>query len=110
MKNILKKFEKDDTQYFIAKSFLYPIFESDRRKNEYHIYFMKQNSNPDAYHKGYMNLKHRKMNRLEREHFKENFDKYDKVLQNDDGSIYNLKTKPYDVSITPRFKQYVLSL
>jgi hypothetical protein len=110
MKNFLKKFEEDDTQFFVMKSYVFALFEVDRSKPEYHIFYIKKNSNPDAYHKGYMNLKERKMNKKEIAYFKENQDKYNVDLWNEDGKVFNLKTKPFDKSLCPQYKQYVLSL
>lgn len=110
MKNVLKRFEEDETQYFVMKSFVYAAFEIDRKKPEYHIFFIKKNSNPDAYHKGYMNLKERRMNKKEIEYFKKNQDKYDTVLWQEDGKVFNLKTKPFDKSLCPKYKQYILNL
>jgi hypothetical protein len=111
MKNMLKKFEEDDTQFFVIKSFVYALFETDRRKPEFHIFFVKKNSNPDAYYKGYMNLKERKMNKKEIEYFKKNQEeKYDTVLWSEDGKVFNLKTKPFDTELCPKYKQFMLEL
>lgn len=110
MKNILKQFEKDGTQFFVTKSFMYAKFEVDRKKPEYHIFFVKKNSNPDAYHMGYMNLKERKMNKKELKYFKDNIDNYDLVMENNYGAVFNLKARPFDKSLCPPFKQYILNL
>jgi hypothetical protein len=110
MKNMLKKFEEDDTQFFIIKSFVFAIFEVDRKKPEYHIFYIKQNSSPEAYCQGYMNLKERKMNKKEVKYFKESIEKYDPVIWGDDGKVFNLKSKPFDKSLCPQYKQYMLSL
>lgn len=111
MKNILKKFEEDGTQFFVMKSYLYATFETDRKKEEYHIFYIKKNSNPDAYYGGYMNLKERKMNKKEIAYFKKHVDeKYDVDLWNKDGKVFNLKGRPFDKSQCPIYKQYMLSL
>ena len=110
MKNVLKKFEKGNTQFFIMKSFVYAVFEIDRKSPEYHIFYIKQNSIPEAYCQGYMNLKERKMNRKEIKYFKDNLHNYETVVWNEDGKVFNLKTRPFDTSQCPLYKQYMLSL
>lgn len=111
MKNFLKKFEEDNTQFFVMKSYVFAAFESERKKEEYHIFFIKKNSNPDAYYKGYVNLKERRMNSMEIEYFKKVVDeKYSVEMWNNDGKIYNLKSKPFDRSQCPPYRQYILNL
>lgn len=110
MKNALKKFENNDTEFFVMRSFITAAFEIDLKKAEYHIYYIKKNSNPDAYHKGYMNLKIRRMNRLEVEHFRKMIDSYKEVLINEDGTVFNFKKKPFDTNQCPGYKQFILSL
>jgi hypothetical protein len=110
MKNFLKKFENNDTEFFVMKSFVFASFETEMKRPIYHVYYIKKNSNPDAYHKGYMNLKIRKMNKEEIKHFLEVQDKYEVVLWNTDGKIFNLKSKPFDKSQCPGYKQFTLNL
>lgn len=110
MKNFLKRFEDGDTEFFVMQSWISPIFEHDRKKEEYHIFFIKKNSNPEAYQQGYMNLKLRRMNRKEVAYFKENIQEYQVDLQNEDGTIYNYKDKPFDKSQCPKYKQFFLNL
>lgn len=110
MKNFLKRFEDDDTQFFVMKSYVFASFEIDRKKPEYYIFYIKKNSNPDAYYKGYMNLKERRMNKKEIEYFLSNQDKYDTVLWSEDGKVFNLKGRPFDKSQCPQYKQYMLNL
>lgn len=109
-KNILKRMEEDDTQFFVMKSFVYAKFETDMRMPEYGIFYIKKNSNPDAYHRGYMNLKFRKMNKKEITHFRKNIDKYTEDLRNEDGTVFNLKTKPFDKTICQKYQQFSLKL
>ena len=110
MKNILKKFESQGVDFFVAKSYLYATFEVDRRKDVYHIYFIKKNSNPDAYFEGYKDLKDRKMNRKVIDYFKKSIDNYELVLNNEHGKVFNLKSRPFDKTKCPKYKQYILSL
>lgn len=113
MKNTLKKYEEDEEQqFFVMKCYMYMIhMEDERKKAEYHLFFIKKNSNPDAYHKGYVNLKHKPLNRMEVAYFKDTMDKnYDNVLENEHGTIYNLKGRPFDKSKCPTYKQMVLNL
>ena len=105
MKNVLKRLENnDDANFFVMKSFVTTVFESDRKKPEYHIFYIKKNSMPDAYFMNYRDLKSRRMNRIEVEHFLKNrhlyTDQVEYVKEHDieDGSIYNLKSKPFDKS------------
>jgi len=109
-KNLLKKWEEDDTQFFVARSYITAGFDTDRKKAEYHIYFIKKNSNPEAYHEGYMNLKIRRMNKKEVSHFRQHLDDYIDVLSNEDGTIYHLKAKPFDKSNCPKYEQLSLNL
>lgn len=110
MNNVLKKYEKGTTQFFIVKSFIYASFEIDRKSPQYHIFYIKKNSIPDAYCQGYINLKERKMNKIEIKHFKDNLENYETVIWNEDGKIFNFKAKPFDTSLCPGYKQYLLSL
>ena len=110
MKNFLKQFENDETEFFVMQSWITTIFDYDRKKEEYHIFFIKKNSNPDAYQQGYMNLKLRRMNRKEVAYFKENIELYNVELKNKDGTIYNYKDKPFDKSQCPKYKQFYLNL
>ncbi len=110
MKNVLKKLENNDVPFFVMKSFVSATFETDIRKAQYHIYYIKKNSNPDAYHRGYMNLKIRKMNSMELKYFRENQHLYIEELRNNDGTVFNLKTKPFDKSQCPGYKQFSLNL
>lgn len=105
-KNLLKKWEEDDTtQFFIAKSYVTASFDDERKKPEYAIMYIKKNSNPDAYFMGYMNLKLRNMNKKEINHFRKNLDNYKEVMRSEDGVIYHLKAKPFDKSQCPRCEQ-----
>lgn len=110
MKNSLKKLEDSEVDFFVMRSFLSPAFEFDKKKAVYHMYYIKKNSNPDAYHKGYMNLKMRQMNRMEVSYFRENMQSYHEALKKEDGTIFNLNGRKFDRSICPTYKQYVLSL
>lgn len=110
MKNFLKKLEDSEVDFFVMRSFLSPAFEFDKKKPVYHIYYIKKNSSPDAYHKGYMNLKIRAMNRMEASYFREHLHLYDEVMKNDDGTVFNFKTRKFDRALCPTYKQYVLSL
>lgn len=117
MKNKLKKFEEDeDVQFFVMRSFVTAIFETDNKKVEYDIMYVKKNSVPDAYYLGYTDLKIRHMNRLEVEHFKKNIDnytdnvKYAKERDIELGTIYNLKTKPFDKDQCKSYRQFMLNL
>ena len=117
MKNKLKKFEEDkDVQFFVIRSFITAAFETEYKKAEYHIMYIKKNSVPDAYYLGYKDLKSRRMNRLEVEHFKKNIDLYtDNVSYSKEkdielGIVYNLKTKPFDKEQCETYKQFSLNL
>ena len=110
MKNFLKRFEEGETEFFVMKSYITATFEVDRHKEEYHIFYIKPNSNPEAYCQGYMNLKMRRMNRKEVAHFLKNMKEYHPVLKNDDGIVYNLNKRPFDKSQCPTYRQYVLNL
>lgn len=110
MKNFLKRFEENDTHFFVMKSYLYPIFEVDRKKEEFHIFFIKNNSSPDAYFEGYKDLKVRRMNKLEVKYFKANYENYKREMSNEDGVVFNFKTKPFDKKLCPTYRQYVLNL
>jgi hypothetical protein len=110
MKNLLKDFEEGETEFFVTKSYIYASFETDRKKEEYHIFYIKKNSNPEAYFQGYMNLKMRRMNKKEAAYFKSVKKNYDHQLTSDDGVVYNLKSRPFKKSQCQTHKQYILSL
>jgi hypothetical protein len=111
MKNQLKKFEESETKFFVMKSYITAKFETDQKKAEYDIFFIKENSMPDSYFLGYRNLKRRKMNRKEIAYFLDvKGEKYKEVIDNEDGTIYNLKSRPFDKKDCPKFKQYALNL
>ena len=110
MKNVLKKYEGNDVNFFVTKSYVTAKFDYDREKPEFHIFYIKKNSNPEAYHEGYTNLKMRKMNRIEVEYFKENMKNYDVALKNTDGAVYHLRSKPFDKTQCPSYRQLSLNL
>jgi hypothetical protein len=110
-KNTLKKFEDTDVQFFVMKSYLMTVFEHDRKKPQYHIYFIKKNSNPESYQQGYMNLKVRSMNKKEVQYFlATNKENYHTALENEDGAIYNFNERPFDKSQCPTYLQFYLEL
>jgi hypothetical protein len=111
MKNYLEKFEQNRNQeFFIMKSYVFATFEIDRKKSEYHIFYIKPNSNPEAYQEGYKDLKVRRMNKKEIKYLKSHLDKYKMVLSNEDGSVYNLIGRPFDKTRCQKYKQFMLNL
>ena len=109
-KNVLETLEGNSTPFFVMKSFIYPVFETDRKKAEWHIFYIKPNSNPEAYYEGYMNLKMRKMNKKEIRYFLSNISEYVEDMKSEDGTVYNLKKKPFDRKMCPTYRQLMLSL
>lgn len=110
MKNFLKEFEDGDTEFFVTKSYIYAAFETERKKEEHHIFYIKKNSNPEAYFQGYMNLKMRRMNKKEVAYFKSVKSNYNSQLRNEDGIVFNLKSRPFKKSQCQTHKQYLLNL
>jgi hypothetical protein len=117
MRNFLKKFEDNGDNFFVAKSYLTVGFEYDRKKPEFSIFYIKKNSSPDAYHREYKDLKVRKMNRKEIEYFKGRSDEYLEIKVNDkgedfseEGTVYHLRSNPFDKTKCKTYRQFSLNL
>tara|TARA_R100001443_G_C3245393_1_gene151873 strand:- start:104 stop:415 length:312 start_codon:yes stop_codon:yes gene_type:complete len=86
----------DKTQHFIAKSYITPIFESTEYVTEYHLYWYNSNKNSfeDAY--GYTKMSYKKMNKKELLFFKSSSSKYELVLENEHGCVWENKALGFD--------------
>ena len=89
---------EDETQHFIAKSYITPIFESTRYVTEYHLYWYNSNKISFEDGHGYTRMSYKKMNKKEMKHFYSIEEDYDLVEENEHGCIWENKKLGFDKS------------
>lgn len=88
----------NETQHFIAKSYITAVFEADRYVTEYHLYWYNKNKGTFEEHANYTRMSYKKMNKKEVKFFFSIEDKYKLVLENEHGCIWNHKELGFDKS------------
>ena len=88
----------NETQHFIAKSYITAVFEADRYVTEYHLYWYNKNKGTFEEHANYTRMSYKKMNKKEVKFFFSIEDKYSLVLENEHGCIWNHKELGFDKS------------
>lgn len=94
--NKLKQIIDNKTFHFIAKSFIFPAFEYNRKKSEYHLYWY--NAKKGIYNDlhRYQCLSHKLLNKKEMRLFLDNQNVYNKEVDSDDGIIWVHKEIGFD--------------
>jgi len=94
--NKLKQIIDNKTFHFIAKSFVFPAFEYNRKKSEYHLYWY--NAKKGIYNDlhRYQCLSHKLLNKKEMRLFLDNQNVYNKEIDSDDGIIWVHKEIGFD--------------
>ena len=94
--NKLKQIIDNKTFHFIAKSFIFPAFEYNRKKSEYHLYWY--NAKKGIYNDlhRYQCLSHKLLNKKEMKLFLDNQDIYNKEIDSNDGIIWVHKEIGFD--------------
>ena len=88
----------DKTQHFIAKSYITPAFESTEYVTEYHLYWYNSNKNSFEEGYGYTRMSYKKMNKKELSFFRDVSEKYELVLENEHGCVWENKYLGFDKS------------
>jgi hypothetical protein len=96
--NKLSQVIGDETQHFISKSYITPIFESTRYVTEYHLYWYNSNKNSFEDGHGYTRMSYKKMNKKEMKHFYSIEEQYELVEENQHGCIWENKKLGFDKS------------
>lgn len=94
--NKLKQIIDNKTFHFIAKSFVFPSFEYNRKKSEYHLYWY--NAKKGIYNDlhRYQCLSHKLLNKKEMRLFLDSQNVYNKEVDSDDGIIWVHKEIGFD--------------
>jgi|TARA_R100000081_G_C4769939_1_gene144930 hypothetical protein len=90
-RNKLDSLSSRSVPHFILKSYIQTIFEYERKKEEYHIYWLNKRRKffDDEYK--YCSLSYKKMTKNEISFFKNSLDSYKKALDNKYGCVWEHK-------------------
>jgi len=107
--NKLKQIIDNKTYHFITKSYIYPAFEYNRKKSEYHLYWY--NAKKGVYNDlhRYQCLSHKVLNKKEMMLFLDNLSVYNKEIDSEDGVIWSHKEIGFDKNKV-LINQYKLSI
>jgi hypothetical protein len=89
--NKLNQVINDNTQHFIILSYVTTVFEYNRKKSEYHLYWYNKNKGIDPDDINYKNLSYKKMNNKEIRFFQSIVNQYNLDLDYEDGKIWSHK-------------------
>jgi hypothetical protein len=89
--NKLKQVLENKTQHFILKSFVYPAFEHQRKKSEYHLYWINMNKGVFEEYPKYKNMSCKMLNKKEMKLFMSVLDQYNHAVNNKYGIVWENK-------------------
>jgi hypothetical protein len=89
--NKLKQVLENKTQHFILKSFVYAAFEHDRKKPEYHLYWINVNKGVFEEYPKYKNMSCKMLNKKEMKFFLSVLDEYHKLVESNYGTVWENK-------------------
>jgi hypothetical protein len=89
--NKLKQVLENKTQHFILKSFVYPAFEHQRKKSEYHLYWINMNKGVFEEYPKYKNMSCKMLNKKEMKLFMSVLDQYNQAVSNKYGIVWENK-------------------
>lgn len=89
--NKLKQVLENKTQHFILKSFVYPAFEYQRKKSEYHLYWINMNKGVFEEYPKYKNMSCKMLNKKEMKLFMSVLDQYNQAVNNKYGIVWENK-------------------
>jgi hypothetical protein len=95
-KNKIEQVIDDNTFHLITKSYISANFESERRKTEYHVYWVNENRGENEDLEGFKNLSNRKLNKNELKFFFNNIHLYELKEDNKYGCIWENKKIGFD--------------
>ena len=96
--NKLSQVIEDETQHFIAKSYITPIFESTEYVTEYHLYWYNANKSIFESDDRYMRMSYKKMNKKELSFFRQIEEKYIVAIENKHGCVWENKFLGFEKS------------
>jgi hypothetical protein len=102
--NKLKQVLENKTQHFILKSFVYPAFEHQRKKSEYHLYWINMNKGVFEEYPKYKNMSCKMLNKKEMKLFMSVLDQYNQAVSNKYGIVWENKKLGLDKDLV-RIKQ-----
>jgi hypothetical protein len=86
--NKLKQVLENKTQHFILKSFVYPAFEHERKKSEYHLYWINMNKGVFEEYPKYKNMSCKMLNKKEMKLFLSVLNEYHQAVNNKYGIVW----------------------
>ena len=89
--NKLKQVISNNTQHFIAKSYITTIFEYERKVAEYHLYWINKNKGVFEDMPRYQCMSFKLMNRKEIAFFQSILNEYNVEIENQHGKIWENK-------------------
>jgi hypothetical protein len=89
--NKLNQVVNNSTQHFIILSYITTIFDYDRKKGEYHLYWYNKNKGVDPDDTHYKNLSYKRMNNKEIRFFHSTMNQYNLDIDSEDGKIWSHK-------------------
>lgn len=89
--NKLKQVLENKTQHFILKSFVYPAFEHQRKKSEYHLYWINMNKGVFEEYPKYKNMSCKMLNKKEMKLFLSMLNDYREAVNNNYGVVWENK-------------------
>lgn len=94
--NKLQQIIDNKTYHFITKSYVFPAFEYNRKKSEYHLYWY--NAKKGIYNDlhRYQFLSHKLLNKKEMRLFLDMQEKYTKEINSEDGILWVHKEIGFD--------------
>jgi hypothetical protein len=102
--NKLKQVLENKTQHFILKSFVYPAFEHQRKKSEYHLYWINMNKGVFEEYPKYKNMSCKMLNKKEMKLFMSLLEEYRTAVKNNYGVVWENKKLGLDKDLV-RIKQ-----
>lgn len=89
--NKLREVIENNTQHFIARSYVSTAFEYDRKVYEYHLYWYNENKGIFEDMHCYQCMSFKLLNNREKKYFKSIIDQYEKASDNKHGCIWENK-------------------
>lgn len=99
--NKLNQVIKNGTQHFIVKSYITTVFDYQRKKSEYHLYWHNKNAKVEV-DDLYVNMSNKLMNPKEVKFFKSIINQYNVDIESEDGFIWSNKQIGFDKSLVKK--------
>ena len=97
--NKLQQILDNGTQHFIIKSYIYPAFEHQRKKAEYHLYWVNMNKGVFEDMPRYRHMSFKMLNKKEMKLFISIMDQYHTPINNNKGIVWENKKLGFDKTL-----------